>query len=372
MKFALIAILAVIMCSPVHADRVCNPGHYVQLPQWMTPANYNNSNNLNDPDIQGIIVEIGWGWVHTEVNGSITYDFTLMNDWYDVAETNGHRIIYKIMDRDFNSGNQYMPNFLTAGTHYSVNKSCSTCYTAHRWNVQVQWAKFSFNQAVAGEFHTETNGIPDYPLIEGVAFIETSMGLGWYQPQAGNFLHENGYTPDNYVDAIKAVFVNARAFLPDWQIFQYVNSISGKGGTTRLPYLREIADGAESVDVVYGNPDILPERSELPEGVYPIHREYQDTLQLFTSAQYDSQKADAGNDINNSTGTVYTAYFPNGGSSVWQPSELITYADERLHVDYMFWNYDQGPSGTAGGPWKTKPTAFDAMADRPELGNKCD
>jgi len=334
----------------------------------MTPANYGTY--VDGPAVDGIIVELGWSSIQSTPNGPFEYNWAGMHSWYTAAEANGHRIIYKIMDRDFKASDGFVPAFL--GADKGVNSSCATCETAHRWSQIPVWSKYSLHQAMAAEFHTETNGVSDYPLIEGIAYQETSLGLGWYQPNAGNYLNDNGYTPQLYVDQMIATLANARQNLPNWQIFQYANSISGMGGTSRIPYLEQIAAGAEMHGIVYGHPDILPERAELPEGVYPVHRTFKGRVGLFTAAQYDSQKADEPAHVNNSTAGAYSAYFPNGSSAVWQPDELIVYAEERLHVDYFFWNYDVGGSATPGGRWHTKPTAFDAMEANPIESNYCE
>jgi hypothetical protein len=152
-----------------------------------------------------------------------------------------------------------------------------------------------------------------HPNLEGIAFQETALGLD------DSVLHANGYTPEQYRDALERLLRGATQSLPRSRVFWYMNFLPGQQG-----YIGEIAERLVGSGVVMGGPDILPDNPALTRRTYPLYQRFSPRMKLFGSMQPDSYRhprKDAAAD------------------DFWTMEELFVFARDQLHVDYVFWEY---------------------------------
>ena len=189
-----------------------------------------------------------------------------------------------------------------------------TVATRNRGFTAVRWDPFvndRFRQLVAklgAQFDCDPN-------FEGVAFQETSPSLD------SSALAATGYSPEKYRDALVGMLRSAAASVPRSRVFWYMNFLPG-----RQDYIGEIASALSGSGVVLGGPDVLPENPALARRVYPYYEKFRGRLKLFGSMQHDSyrhRRSNAGGDQ----------------SPYWSMEDMFLFARDRLHVDYLFWEY---------------------------------
>jgi hypothetical protein len=147
----------------------------------------------------------------------------------------------------------------------------------------------------------------------------------------------------------------AAAGVPRSRVFWYMNFLPGNQG-----YLDDIAHAVAGTGVVMGGPDILPENSALEQRVYPLYDRFRGRLKLFGSMQHDSYRHRRGGD------GLGAAVKP-GSTELWSMEDLFLFARDKLHVDYVFWEYRTRRSPPDSRDWSE---ARDVIVRHPELRDR--
>lgn len=282
---------------PTEAQRKFHPGHYVaigggELRKGATPP--------TGPGITG--VQLRYRWVDLE-RKSGSYDFRRIERDLEAASRLGLQLVVLLEDKTFD-GEAPTPEDLRERHTLKGHRG----YTAARWEPEVRDRLESLVARLGETFDC-------HPNFEGVGFQETALSLDRAALQAV------GYTPEKYRDAQIDLLRSAAASLPRSRVFWYMNFLPGN-----QEYLGDIASAVAGTGVVMGGPDILPDNQALTRRTYPFYERFRGRLKLFGSMQHDSYR--------HRRADTFTS---QGG--YWSMEDLFLFARDRLHVDYVFWEY---------------------------------
>ena len=298
--------------APAHAAPVCrqgqsplpesqrkfHPGHYVSIGRGEARK------GINNVKAQGVTgVQLRYRWADLEPDEG-HYDFAPIARDLEAATRADLQLVVMIEDKSFDyemPTPAYLHDKRTVATR---NRG----YMAVRWDPEVS---DRFRQLIANlgaQFDCN-------PHFEGVAFQETALSLD------DAVLSQYGYTPEKYRDSLIGLLRAAAKSVPTSRVFWYMNFLP-----RRQEYIGDIAQAIVGTGVVMGGPDVLPENQALARRVYPFYDKFSGRLKLFGSMQHDSYRQ------RRSTGA-------SGDSPYWSMDEMFTFARDRLHVDYLFWEY---------------------------------
>jgi hypothetical protein len=87
------------------------PGHYVNIRHLNGPVNEEGRNLVKDnPYIMGYKIHIVWNEIEVEKD---QYDFSVIHDIINLAESDGKKLMIHLQDRVFNrEENPYLPDYL--------------------------------------------------------------------------------------------------------------------------------------------------------------------------------------------------------------------------------------------------------------------
>jgi hypothetical protein len=285
--------------SPIpEAQRKFHPGHYVSIGKPQARNGFGAA--LSD----GIVgVQLRYRWADLEPSEG-RYDFSAVARDLETIASSGLQFVAFIEDKSF-SDDPPTPVYLRA--KYTLPNR-QRGYTALRWDPYVNDRLKQLIARLGAQFDCD-------PHFEGVALQESAPSLD------DDALAANGYSPEKYRDALISLLHSAAAGVPRSRVFWYMNFLPGN-----QKYIGEIASAVIGTGVVMGGPDILPDNPALAKHVYPLYDQFQGRLKLFNSMQHNSYRHRRSN---------------NGGSGspYWSMEDLLAFARDRLHVDYIFWDY---------------------------------
>ena len=304
------------VCRPLgaglpEAERKYHPGHYVSIGRAELRKGVNTA--LGD-GVRGI--QLRYRWADLEPTED-QYDFsTVARDLGNAGKAN-LQFVAMIEDKTFQDESP-LPEYLQE--RYSVRGKRG--YTAMRWDPYVVERMSKLVQAFGRQFDCDPN-------LEGIAFQETALSLEASQ------LERSGYTPEKYRDALVKVLRSASDSLPRSRVFWYMNFLPGN-----QDYIADIARDLAGTGVVMGGPDILPDNQALERRVYPFYAEFQGRLKLFGSMQNDSYRHPrGGGKVKGKGAGSQDAEVGAGPAGYWSMEDLYAFARDRLHVNYIFWEY---------------------------------
>jgi hypothetical protein len=327
-------------CKPLaaglpEAERKFHPGHYVSIGR---AALRKGVSTAFGEGVRGI--QLRYRWADLEPRQD-RYDFSAVARDLDVASKANLQFVAMIEDKTFEDESP-LPAYLQDRTVPGMRG-----HTTIRWDPYVVERMSKLVQAFGRQFDC-------HPNLEGIAFQETAPSV------ERSLLGRSGYTPEKYRDALVTNLRNASASLPRSRIFWYMNFLPGNQG-----YIGDIAQQLVGTGVVMGGPDILPDNSALQRRVYPFYEEFRGRLKLFGSMQNDSYRHPRGG--GKVKGNV--AAFPGsqagaGPAGYWSMEDLYAFARDRLHVDYIFWDYRMRPQPPDSHDWSD---ALEVIARHPKL-----
>jgi hypothetical protein len=249
-----------------------------------------------------------------------TYDFQGIHQDLIFLRTRKKRLFLQLQDTSFAPSLLCVPQYLKddpryhggADKQYAINgdderNAVPEGWVARRWDPAVQERFYKLLSALGKEFDGQ---------IEGINLPETSVDFG----ESGR-LFPKGFTPVVYRDAILANMAVLKRAFPRSVTMQYANFMPGEW----LPeqdrqYLRSIYQGALRLKVGVGGPDLLPYKKGQMDHSYPLLRSMQGRIPTGIAVQ-------DGN---------YGSVPPKTGRPLTIP-ELLQFATDYLHVDYIFW-----------------------------------
>lgn len=324
---ALVAsLLSGLVAAEVGPDgRKYHPGHYIAMNMWdarsVVPT-------VLRPGVAG--VQIRYPWIDLEPARD-QYDFSAIRADLEVLEGTGRQLVVFIFDKSFKDEKYTPPYLWDQYTLPSNAASGGVGFVSKRWDPYVVERFTRLVQAIGREFD-------DHPRFEGIAVQETAIGI------ADHVLDAEGYTPEQYRDALVEQLCNAAEALPKSRVFWYMNFLVRKQA-----YVADVRDQVVPCEVAVGGPDILPGQYSLERHVYPVIRSTYGGIR-FNSAQYDSFR--------------HERHGAEGQVVYWSPRELFEFARDDLELRYIFWNRMAKPSPADS---FTIDDAYPVMAEFPDF-----
>jgi hypothetical protein len=289
-------------CQPLvaplpEAQRKFHPGHYVSIGPAVA------LNGLQEVVGKGVVgVQLRYRWAELEPSEG-QYQFARVARDLAAAKQAGLQLVVMIEDKSFKD-QMPTPDYLQGKSARNRIEG----YTAFRWDAYVNERLKLLVAGLGAAFDCDPN-------LEGVAFQESSPSLEEAE------LNASGYTPEKYRDALISQLKSASTSMPRSRVFWYMNFLPGG-----QRYIGDIASAVVGTGVVMGGPDILPDNRALQRRVYPFYDQFQGRLKLFGSMQHNSYRHRHGDS-------------EQGGSGYWSMEDLFAFARDKLHVDYVFWDY---------------------------------
>ncbi len=283
------------------SQRKFHPGHYVSVGRAELPEGLAS---VLSPGITGVQMRYRWAELEPEEG---QYNFALIARDLDAARRANTQLVAMIEDKSFGAEAPTPAYLQSKYTARNGNQG----YTAVRWDPYVNDRLKLLVAKLGAQFDCD-------PHFEGVAFQETSLGLD------DSELGATGYTPEKYRDALIGLLRSAAASLPTSRVFWYMNFLP-----RNQRYIGEVATAVIGTGVVMGGPDVLPDNPGLSKRVYPFYDEFRGRLKLFNSMQHNSYRHRHGGGEGKA----------NGGGNYWSMEDLYQFARDKLHVDYLFWDY---------------------------------
>lgn len=281
-----------------------HPGHYVAVGPG---TELRDIKHLDEPALRG--VNKRWFW-RTLEPAEGAYDFSSIEADLQYLREQGKQLVVFLMDKSF-SDRSALPGYLSQYEFHSVWGGL----TPARWHPYYIERLLALGRALGERFDK-------HPNFEGVALQESSLGI------ADEGYSRFGYTPERYRDALVSILKGMQTYLPSCHVFWYSNFLPGNDR-----YLYQVADAIREAGVFMGGPDILPYRRFLSEVSYPMYEKYKNTITLFGSAQGDSYRHHR-NDIS------VDEEEPVPEEGYLSMEEIFRFAQESLHVRYVFWDYE--------------------------------
>ena len=299
-----------------------HPGHYVAIQE---AESVGNISALDEPAVRGVSKRYYWAELEPKEN---LYDFAGIRADLAFLRQHHKQLVVFITDKTFNPRHNPLPEYLAK---YALPNRHG--FTAKRWDPVVSGRFIALARALAKEF----NGDPNF---EGIASEESALMI---TPEVQR---EQGYTPEKYRDALILMLTESSKAFDQSQVFWYMNHLEGNSD-----YLGDIAAAVVGQRVVMGGPDILPYRKRL-QAAYKLYDRFNGRLKLFCSAQDDSYRHDKTDSRNMATASFTRNSPPPPGGYV-SMREIFQFAREKLHVNYIFWNYKnyQGSPGAYTGAY---------------------
>ncbi len=278
-------------------QRKYHPGHYVSIGRAEAPNGFGPALSKG---ITGVQMRYRWAQLEPEPDH---YEFGPIARDLDAAKSAGVQLVVLIEDKSF-TDDAPTPAYLNE--KYAV-RNHNRGFSALRWDPFVLDRLQHLVAKLGAQFDCNPN-------FEGIGFQETSPGLD------DSSLDASGYTPEKYRDALIGLLRSAANSVPRSRVFWYMNFLP-----RNQKYIGDIASSVVGTGVVMGGPDILPDNRALQKRVYPYYDEFRGRLKLFNSMQHNSYRhRHGGNDSN---------------GSYWSMEDLFQFARNKLHVDYIFWDY---------------------------------
>lgn len=277
-------------------QRKFHPGHYVSVGRAELP---NGIAGVLSKGVTG--VQMRYRWAELEpAEGQ--YQFAAIARDLQAARSAGTQLVALIEDKSFDE-NQPTPEYLRS--KYTL-RNHNRGFSALRWQPYVGDRLRQLVAKLGAQFDCDPN-------FEGLAFQETSPSLD------EDALDASGYTPEKYRDALVSLLRSASASVPRSRVFWYMNFLP-----RNQRYIGDIAGALVGTGVVMGGPDVLPDNRALARRVYPYYDEFRGRLKLFNSMQHNSFRHRHGS---------------GNGGAYWSMEDLFLFARDKLHVDYLFWDY---------------------------------
>ncbi|WP_230460242.1 hypothetical protein [Sansalvadorimonas verongulae] len=274
-----------------------------------------NHSLLTNSNFQGAQIMYSWAQLETSKDH---YDFSIIKEDYEYLKAHGKKLFIQLQDATFNPNYKAVPKYLLSdeyngGAVYQYvdgdnPKSKPEGWVARRWDKKVQ-KRFALLLAALGK---EFDG-----KIEGINLQETAIGVS---PKT-----EPTFTPESYVEGLKANMLAMKTAFPHSTTMQYANFMPGEW----LPwedkgYLKDIYSYGEKIGVGLGGPDLMfRKRSQLNHSLAMMH-EHEYTAPLGIAVQ-------DGNYIGQTNTTKVVANHKN------IVPQLHAFAKNFLNVDYIFW-----------------------------------
>ncbi|MDR2536407.1 MAG: hypothetical protein LBD29_10305 [Treponema sp.] len=315
--------MLIISCSGTHKiseavnqKTTAKPEHYVFF--GLDREEIRKSSFYNLKEFSG--AQIAYTWKSLEIEKDL-YDFSAIEKDIVFLANKGKKLFIQIMDTSFNVKHIFVPDYICKEPQYNggVNLQYTFDDDMDTNPKEAGWTARRWDTAVANRFHKLIGELGKQfdGKIGGINFQETSVDFG----STGTW-HPSGFTPENYLEAVKSTMYAARSAFNQSTVIQYANFMPGEW----LPlhdkgYLAAVFEYAAHIGIGIGGPDIIPYRLGQMNHGYYFARQYQGKLVFGFAVQegnYDQ--------INMKTNAPLTV------------EEIYDFAKHYLCADYIFWH----------------------------------
>ena len=247
------------------------------------------------------------------------YDFDALEQDLNFLTRHGKKLFVQLQDVTFDTSRVNVPDYLLKDPEYNGGADLQfeidekgqivpEGWVARRWDVKVRERFFALLKALGDRFDGK---------IEGINLPETALDFG---DDPAKF--PEGFTTDAYRDAVIATMRALKKAFPTSVTIQYSNFMPGEW---LLPddesYLRDIYRAAVDLGVGLGGPDLLPWKKGQMDNGYRFIKMCRGKIPSGIAVQWGNYDY-----INPRTRNRVTL------------RELISFADEYLGVQYVFWS----------------------------------
>ena len=245
------------------------------------------------------------------------YNYTRVKKHLDLAQSKGLKMVIFVDDKSF-SGGATAPDYIKNNSSYVYGNKTGGV-SATRWNPYVK-------QRFIALWRDMGANLDDHPALEGVVYSETSLSM------PTGVVTVPVYDPVVYKQTIIDTLTAQSDAFPKSNVFWMMNFFTsgyhnGQWLSNKVvdEYIGDIADTVLPLGVIMGGPDILPENEALLRRTYAYYDEFNAKgMKLFCSAQNDSYR-----------------HMHEGNTKLpfYTPKQIIDFAKNELHVNYIWWNY---------------------------------
>jgi hypothetical protein len=268
--------------------------------------------------------QIKFTWRSLEPSKGV-YSFMSIYDDLSYLKKKGKGLFLQIQDVSFVPSIKNVPDYLLNDPSYhgGVDPQYEFSDDADSKAVIQGWVARRWDPKVAERFHLllKELGKRFDGQVDGITLPETSVDFG----STGKY-YPKGFSPDGYVQVIKANMAAAKAAFSRSVFIQYANFMPGEW----LPwddkgYLSAVYSYAKEIGAGAGGPDLIPYRKGQMNHAYHFAKLYAGTIPLGFAVQegnYSQQNANTGKRM-----TI---------------QDIYDFATGQLGVNYIFW-YPQEP-----------------------------
>ena len=262
--------------------------------------------------------QIMYPWAKLEV-GKGQYDFSLIEEDYEFLRSRGKVLFVQLQDVSFNPQFRAVPQYLAEDAYDGgallklSDDGTATGWIAKRWNERVRERFGLLLRALGDRFDGR---------IEGINLQETAIEI--------TVADDTTFSPESYVEAIKANMLALKDAFPHSTTMQYANFLPGEW----LPrqdrgYLRSIYRYGESIGVGLGAPDLMVWRQGQLNHALAMMHEGEFNVPLGIAVQDGNYVGLTGSEVPDAKGKEATRrnIVPL----------LQAFAAGFLRLDYMFW-----------------------------------
>jgi hypothetical protein len=311
-RIILAVLLLALAITPVAVAK--DVRHYVYVGR--DRAKFTEPGFLDHKGVDGFQVRYSWKQLE---QGKDNYAFDDIEADLTLLTSKGKKLFIQVQDSSFTLDSIPVPKYLLqdpayhggvvqqiAGPDGKPEEAKPYGYVVRRWDPAVRERFHNLLFALGKEFDGK---------IEGINLPETAIDV----PSAGPLV-PSGYTPEIYRDALLETMAAIKKAFPKSTPMIYANFMPESGSTGEPILLRSLYEKAAKRGVAMGGPDLLPNRKWQLLNSYPLIHQFSGQIPIGIAVQDDNLA-----DVDPKTRKPVTV------------RELVEFATDYLHVNYIFW-----------------------------------
>jgi len=314
MKIAIAILSSISLLAQPFQNGLCQTGikHFIFFSR--DRENIHDSVFYSNPGVSGAQVTYPWKKLEPRKD---QYDFSEIEEDLNFLNSKGKKLFIQLQDVTFDSARYPVPKYILTDSAYHGGADPQYYFMDDNEDkaVKAGWVSRRWDPVVAERFHKllialgqKFNG-----KIEGINLQETAIAFG----ETGK-LFPNGFTYENYRDAIKENMKVLKQAFPGSTAIMYANFMYEHGESKSN--LTDLYNYAKEIRIGMGGPDIKVYRKYQMENSYPLIRDLHGIVPTGVAVQHGN----------------YDIINPKTGKQVTVP-EILDFAENYLRLNYIFW-----------------------------------